>query len=670
MSLKKRRASVVFNWQRSFTILAPWRKGKGDMVVDSEVVLTKMKIFNNFHEKISCSEDSVSTISMSVSEQDTSEPVKAVDRDNDRAAPKQDSSDPKRTPDYLSVFSDPQLPRLFKFESEDSGVELPSGANSPSTPTGSEHSFVVHSRESSCDSRDLNTSAPSPNSLLIIERCPETEETEDLPCPALGVKEEAVVNDSEVGLSSQSESSDVTLSQEGPKEGALGNVSEECKMGLEVSIGVEGATQESAVEDTRTRSPDSTGAYDDMTKVDLQQQPLRKSATSDSLDEYMDECCRLSEKTEEAERKGVGRFSTPSSSHVGHWGATAELLANDKIRPGLTAYYCTEKGLPIMIHVHQAKSNPLGSGLGYLEHICQLIEKIGQLQEHNLRLQKQICGLQKESKMKRTKEDFFLQHCCCGAASLAFQELKRHSRSEFYGLTASNATLSDLTTIPEVTRHPGRMGKQEGENGCYPVVPLWRKGLNRRSYTEGEARYLCDSTEALSAPHRRLSENYTWGRVKELVKKTRLKNQSRLGLSSSSLKRSCPQLYSPTPSRTVRYGLLTQSLAQSQRRIAGGVAMSGLRYARRSPGEFSRPDLGPVELPKRDRNSMIALGHQTKDLIWPHHTQRVDDHRGVLRPRRHGQSQVVQRVECKDRANGEIERKHLKKDILSERPVM
>ncbi|KAI1894382.1 hypothetical protein AGOR_G00115240 [Albula goreensis] len=518
MSLKKRRASVVFNWQRSFTILAPWRKGKGDMVVDSEVVLTKMKIFNNFHEKISCSEDSVSTISMSVSEQDTSEPVKAVDRDNDRAAPEQESSDPKRTPDYLSVFSDPQLPRLFKFESEDSGVELPSGANSPSTPTGSEHSFVVHSRESSCDSRDLNTSAPFPNSLLLIERCPETEETEDLPCPALGVKEDAVVNDSEVGLSSQSKPSDVTLSQEGPKEGALGNVSEECEMGLEVSIGVEGATQESAVEDTRTRSPDSTGAYDDMTKVDLQQQPLRKSATSDSLDEYMDECCRLSE-------------------------------------------------------VHQAKSNPLGSGLGYLEHICQLIEKIGQLQEHNLRLQKQICGLQKESKMKRTKEDFFLQHCCCGAASLAFQELKRHSRSEFYGLTASNATLSDLTTIPEVTRHPGRMGKQEGENGCYPVVPLWRKGLNRRSYTEGEARYLCDSTEALSAPHRRLSENYTWGRVKELVKKTRLKNQSRLGLSSSSLKRSCPQLY--------------------------------------------RPDLGPVELPKRDRNSMIALGHQTKDLIWP-----------------------------------------------------
>lgn len=51
-----------------------------------------------------------------------------------------------------------------------------------------------------------------------------------------------------------------------------------------------------------------------------------------------------------------------------------------------------------------SQSNPLGSGLGYLEHICQLIEKIGQLQEHNLRLQKQICGLQKEGRVIKTKE--------------------------------------------------------------------------------------------------------------------------------------------------------------------------------------------------------------------------------------------------------------------------
>lgn len=49
-------------------------------------------------------------------------------------------------------------------------------------------------------------------------------------------------------------------------------------------------------------------------------------------------------------------------------------------------------------------SNPLGSGLGYLQHICQLIEKIGQLQETNLQLQRQICSLQKSSRMTKTKE--------------------------------------------------------------------------------------------------------------------------------------------------------------------------------------------------------------------------------------------------------------------------
>lgn len=36
-------------------------------------------------------------------------------------------------------------------------------------------------------------------------------------------------------------------------------------------------------------------------------------------------------------------------------------------------------------------------------------------------------------------------------------------------------------------------------------VPLWRRGLNRRSYTEGEAHFLGDSTEGLSIPQRRVS---------------------------------------------------------------------------------------------------------------------------------------------------------------------
>lgn len=46
----------------------------------------------------------------------------------------------------------------------------------------------------------------------------------------------------------------------------------------------------------------------------------------------------------------------------------------------------------------------------------------------------------------------------------------------------------------------------DGEMGCQPALPVWKRGLNRRSYTEGEAKYLSDSAEVLSAPHRRVRQ--------------------------------------------------------------------------------------------------------------------------------------------------------------------
>uniref|UniRef100_A0A3Q3QN11 Uncharacterized protein n=1 Tax=Monopterus albus TaxID=43700 RepID=A0A3Q3QN11_MONAL len=346
MSVKRKKTGLVISWQKSFSILAPWRKkGDSNTVLDSEVVLTKLKLFSNFNERLLMADTATSAISRA--ERKILLPTK-VSKVNSHLDSKSRQPHMESGSDYLpTIFSDSQLPGLYKFESEDSGVELPSGANSPSTPTESEQSFVVHSRESSCGSCNLNSA-------------------------------------------------------------------------------------------------------------------------------------------------------------------------------------------------QQASSNPLGSGRGYLEHICQLIEKIGQLQETNLRLQRQICSLQKDSRMAKTKEDFFQQHCTCGAASLAFQDIqKRHSRNEFLSLSG---TLSDLSTIPEVTQHPLLAIRRMRSEGLRPV-PLWRRGLKRRSYTEGEVCFLEDSTEGLAISQRRLSENYTWGRVKDLVRKTKLREQSRLGLTSSSLKMSCPQLY-------------------------------------------------------------------------------------------------------------------------------
>lgn len=123
------------------------------MVLENEVILTKMKFLNNFPEKILNVEDSISAISISMSEQDNTESLQVDEVDS--AAP--ELTLPESKTDYLStIFTDSELPRLYKFESEDSGVEMTSGATSPSTPTGSEQSFVVHSRESSCDYGNLN----------------------------------------------------------------------------------------------------------------------------------------------------------------------------------------------------------------------------------------------------------------------------------------------------------------------------------------------------------------------------------------------------------------------------------------------------------------------------------------------------------------------------------
>uniref|UniRef100_A0A1A8J2W6 Si:ch211-250c4.3 n=1 Tax=Nothobranchius kuhntae TaxID=321403 RepID=A0A1A8J2W6_NOTKU len=475
MSLKRKTSGLVISWQRSFSILAPWRRGRGgrDAVLESEVVLTKMKIFNNF-----CENDSIST--GSASEHDMTEST----RTSEANPHVQEKPQTESGSDYLSViFSSSQLPRLFKFESEDSGVELPSGANSPSTPTGSEQSFVVHSRESSCDSCNMNPEPScSPDKLVINTQNSSDEGPNNLE------------NDPNVTEKTRNEFSG-NLDQSGASgDGEKKGQSEETRSPTARSR----SENEKFLEEFSTR-----------TNEDDKSESVRRSATRDSLEDYMEECCRISQAV-------------------------------------------------------QQTSSPLGSGLGYLEHICQLLEKIGHLQELNLQLQRQVCGLQKDGRMTKTKEDFFQQHCSCGAATLAFQV--RLSRGDL----AQSGHVSDLSTIPEVSRHPLSSTGVIGEHSA--TSSLRRKRLGGWSSSEGEDGSLWDNVEASFLSQRRLGENYTWGRVKDIMKKTKLRNQSRLGMTSASLKMSCPQLY--------------------------------------------RPDLDPEEAAGRNRKSMIALSSQHKLDFW------------------------------------------------------
>lgn len=201
--------------------------------------------------------------------------------------------------DTLSAFfPDSQLTRLYKFESEDSGVELPSGANSPSTPTGSEQSFVVHSRESSCDSGKLKTDSTTlTDKLVTYAQSSEVNQAVDL------------LND---GTTQNTEDDSLPTPKEldsSTDRGELNDVSsgdrDQCKdAGISTEGGEETCGQlegSSAVTESicpqhrRQFRKQLSGVCNDTTDNQFEPAHVRRSATSESLEEYMDQCCRLSE---------------------------------------------------------------------------------------------------------------------------------------------------------------------------------------------------------------------------------------------------------------------------------------------------------------------------------------------------------------------------------------
>ncbi|XP_049592086.1 uncharacterized protein si:ch211-250c4.3 [Syngnathus scovelli] len=433
MSVKRKKSGLIIRWQKSFSVLTPWTKGKAarDTVVDSGVVLTKIKLFGNFPATLSAA--CQHKLPMRGSKDSL---VDFQPDDKSGQSPSYGNAD-----DLSGIFPGSQLTRLYKFESEDSGVEL-SSANSPST--GSDQSFAVHSRESSCDSSRLN-SEPSTQQTRHGQSCD--------------------ISQSEVGISSSR--SERHLCEDLERE-------------------------------ERSAAPEGDREMIEKLNFKAWKQPVHDLKGSAARD---DKCCVLHETQE--------------------W-----------------------------------SSNPLGSGLGYLEHICQLIEKIGQLQENNLGLQKQICRLQKDARLAKTKEDLFQAHCSCAAATLAFEDT---------GLDLSRSgTLSDPSAVPEVSRHPLASAQT---NRLYASLTPSKRSLKPMSDNQGDV-FLRENNQGLSIPHRPLADCDTWGRVKDLLKKTNVRNKSKVGLTASSLKISCPQLY--------------------------------------------RPDVGQREPDNRNRNSMIVMGHISK----------------------------------------------------------
>ncbi|XP_027575252.1 uncharacterized protein LOC113987100 isoform X3 [Pipra filicauda] len=534
--------------------LCPHAAGKKSPPAEDKVVLTHMKILSNegiqnpglipeAPADTACTEESHLP--------GASLPPDCLENPNAAAAPADPNcADGPASTDYvptlpdLSAFeSKCRLHRFSKFESEDSGVELPSGANSPSTPTGSEKSFVLHSRDSFCDSGVLSTSSSPEIDHQLMRTCKEHARKVSLQDPESKNQDDYYSQEADAVQGPTASLEDFSVPQEenpdfdqSDKQFPEKEPTPEMDLSRESTLSTPGPIEEPKT--IADNFPENFGSVQDL---QIHEHPLKKYPTSDSLNEYMDECCRLSE-------------------------------------------------------VNQGNSKALGSGLGYLEHICQLIEKIGQLQEHNLRLQKQVCSLQKEQKMCQLKEEYLLQHCSCGAASIflsSHQDIKTMfaGRSRPHSLLVQTGNPSDLSIIPEIGANTEKLSscngsERDSESGKSQLMVGLRKSSNNRN-KENEFREAGSMAEGQAFPSKDPSvrkgldvsknisgESHAWGRMRDLMRKTRLRNQNKLGLTSAALKRSCPQLY--------------------------------------------RPDIMSSELKKTERNSMIILGQNTKnENMWP-----------------------------------------------------
>ncbi|XP_033004398.1 uncharacterized protein LOC117046535 isoform X2 [Lacerta agilis] len=509
--------SKMFSWHQSFSISAPWKKGKRTPPADSRVVLTNMKIISNDKNQSEGLRQDSPTTSDSATEPGPPESSAAPEHP---ASPTIVCDAPVKAecltalPGLDTLMPKHQALRLAKFESEDSGVELPSGANSPSTPKGSEKSFVLHSRDPSCDSGVLSASSSPAADHAITRVCKDAVDA----CLCISDGKPAAGQSLAICLEDGTDSPEVGNAEQS----FLGGSQAEC---LEEKI------SESLLPIKEEKRPGDDCGKDNFEEMLLQGYPLRKYPTSDSLDEYMDECCRLSK-------------------------------------------------------VNQGNAKAHGSGLGYLEHICQLIEKIGQLQEHNLRLQKQVGSLQKEQRANQLTEECFLQHCSCGAARIllsSYQEGKNFfpGKSRPHSLLVQNGNMSDLSIIPEVgggssdKTSKGRDVRLDPENNQL-IMELQLSNGKKSGENESRDGYCATDgkTYLLKESAMKRGDNPAWGRMRDLLRKSRGRNQSRLGLSSAALKRSCPQLY--------------------------------------------RPDSACSDLRKTERNSMIALGQSSRnESFWP-----------------------------------------------------
>ncbi|XP_060697818.1 uncharacterized protein si:ch211-250c4.3 isoform X1 [Hemiscyllium ocellatum] len=376
--------------------------------------------------------------------------------------------------------------KFYKSESEDSGVELPSGTNSPSTPSGSEQSFVVHRRESSCDSGmalSIVSSSPGVQHCPFIADCHNPDQClkEDTGPREAPVKVKKLPTATANWKKTTKPSRDMTQSPT--------VINEEVTQPRHVSL------VEIVIADTNSTAT-LNRAEKHATETPLNQEALKRRPSSDSLNDYMEECCRLSQ-------------------------------------------------------VNQEKVGDRGSGLGYLEHICQLIETIGQLQDQNKQLQKQALITERALKVNRMKEEFFLNHCSCGAvgiyqslANLPDLQIGSCSSSPSHGISFKG---EDTAQITGRTENNSQQAEDTQANGReHSRKYMCRKMLSQQDLVLGHEEL--SELNSHCQDHQD-AEGQSSGKIKLLLRDSKLKTRP-VRDSFTMLKQSCPQLYRPEDGRS------------------------------------------------------------------------------------------------------------------------
>lgn len=169
------------------------------------------------------------------------------------------------------------------------------------------------------------------------------------------------------------------------------------------------------------------------------------------------------------------------------------------------------------------------SGLGYLEQVCRLVERISRLQDLVLHLQRELRTQRLNKSPDRSMErgldhhklTFLMQRCTCGASDLLRSEVQCQTKSLSH-INLQHNLSADLRTVQESV--PRVLSRRES-------APCRRR--SRQSFTEDHYTWSNDLHTELS--HR---SSLSWGHVQDFV---RTKSKSRLR--PGSLKMSCPQLH-------------------------------------------------------------------------------------------------------------------------------